>query len=220
MKNLLPANRPWSLSALALVGANLLPLLGVLFWDWSTAHVLLVYWAESAVIGIYAIARMIRSGGVAGVGFSLFFVVHYGGFMAGHLAFLIIIMVGPETHLSHPWDGPVLEILGRRDAQLTLLALLLSHGVSFVQNFLGREEWKRTTAPAEMFAPYARIVVMHVAIIFGFGIAMFTGSAVGVLAILILVKTVVDLLSHWREHQRRAAPSEAAGDGGRSADGP
>ena len=45
----------WSISSVALVAANLLPVAGVLAAGWDVADLLLVYWAESAVIGVYAI---------------------------------------------------------------------------------------------------------------------------------------------------------------------
>ncbi|MCP5071056.1 MAG: hypothetical protein GY946_31215 [bacterium] len=207
------------------MGANLLPLLGVLFWGWSTRHILLLYWAESGVVGFYTIARMLRVGGLRALGTAAFFSVHYGGFMAAHLVVLLFILGsspfgGMGTLTPPPWDDASPGVLMGPDAHLMLWALLVSHGVSFVQNFLGREEWRRTTAMQEMFAPYPRIMLMHVAIIFGFGLALLTGSASAVLAVLIFFKTAVDLVSHWREHQRRAAPQPAAAGDGRSADGP
>jgi hypothetical protein len=200
----MPAARPWSLSALALVAANLLPILGVGLGGWSVGNILLVYWAESGVVGVYTIARMLRVGGVRSLGTAAFFTVHYGGFMAGHLAFLLVILGGLGPHMSHPWDSTALGTLLDREALLMLVALSASHGVSFVQNFLGGEEWRRTTATQEMFAPYPRIMLMHVAIIVGFGLAMMTGSAAGVLIVLVVLKTAVDLRGHWQERARRA----------------
>ena len=47
------------LSSLALVIANLAPLLGVLFWGWSAGSVIVLYWFENVVIGVINVARMI-----------------------------------------------------------------------------------------------------------------------------------------------------------------
>ena len=46
-----------SLSVLSLVGANLVPLLGVLLLDWDAAVIVLLYWTENVVIGFYNILR-------------------------------------------------------------------------------------------------------------------------------------------------------------------
>lgn len=45
-------------SALALVLANLVPLAGVLYWDWSVSSVVILYWFENVVIGVVNVLRM------------------------------------------------------------------------------------------------------------------------------------------------------------------
>ena len=41
-----------------LVVANLLPLVGVLFWDWDVFFLLLLFWCENVIIGLFGIARI------------------------------------------------------------------------------------------------------------------------------------------------------------------
>ena len=53
------------------------------------------------------------------------------------------------------------------DLKYALLALFISHGVSFVTNYLLKGEYKKEKVNSLMGRPYARIVVLHVAIIFG-----------------------------------------------------
>jgi hypothetical protein len=53
-----------------------------------------------------------------------------------------------------------------------------------------------------MAQPYARVVVLHLAILFGGWIALALGSNVGVLMLLIAGKTVLDLSLHLRERMR------------------
>jgi len=45
-------------STLILLGANLLPLAGVLFWSWDAFVLLMLYWLETAVIGFWTIVRV------------------------------------------------------------------------------------------------------------------------------------------------------------------
>ena len=77
-----------SLSSLALIAANLIPLIGVLLLDWRIGEIMLLFWAESAVIGFYTLCKMWRIGKWSVLFYGPFFVGHYGGFMAGHLLFI------------------------------------------------------------------------------------------------------------------------------------
>lgn len=48
-------------SAISLVVANTLPMIGVLFWGWSTFAVVVVYWAENVIIGLINVLKMVVS---------------------------------------------------------------------------------------------------------------------------------------------------------------
>ena len=48
-----------SASTLVLVVANLVPVAGTLFLGWNLSDVLVLYWAESAVIGFFNIGKII-----------------------------------------------------------------------------------------------------------------------------------------------------------------
>jgi hypothetical protein len=83
-----------------------------------------------------------------------------------------------------------------------LLALFLSHGVSFVHNYLLKGEFAKASPQKLMISPYSRIVVMHVAIIAGAFLTMALGSPLGVLAVLIVLKTAIDVKLHLWEHKK------------------
>ena len=51
--------QPLRLSAIALVLANLVPLAGVLLWQWSVSSILILYWFENVVIGVINVLRMV-----------------------------------------------------------------------------------------------------------------------------------------------------------------
>jgi hypothetical protein len=53
-----------------------------------------------------------------------------------------------------------------------------------------------------MMSPYARIIVLHVAILLGGFIVMALGSNVGALMILIVGKTILDLSLHLSQHTK------------------
>jgi hypothetical protein len=52
-----PAEKP--VSAWILIAANLVPVAGVLFWDWSVFALLALFWMENVVVGVFFIARML-----------------------------------------------------------------------------------------------------------------------------------------------------------------
>jgi hypothetical protein len=57
-----------------------------------------------------------------------------------------------------------------------VLALFVSHGVSFVQNYLLKGEYAAARPEKLMGSPYGRIVVMHIAILAGGFLTMAIGS--------------------------------------------
>jgi hypothetical protein len=82
------------------------------------------------------------------------------------------------------------------------LALLLSHGVSFFYNFIWGGEYLRTTLKDATQEPYARMVVLHLTIIFGAMLITAVGSPVAGLVVLIILKTIIDIGAHLRQHKK------------------
>ena len=192
-EDLSPSQKPFSIAALLL--ANLVPLYGVLFLDWSLFSVMFLYWMESAIIGFYNVPRMIVVGGVLGVFFSIFFAVHYGGFMFGHLVFILALFGPKPFDLFHMSPAAFLD----GATMIAFFLLLISHGVSFFSNFIGRNEYQRTTLPKLMMSPYKRIVIMHLTIIFGGFVTMFLGAPPAALVLMVVLKIAVDLGAHLKE---------------------
>lgn len=52
-----------SRSAIALLIANAIPLVGVLFFDWSLWTILVVYWLENGIVGFWNVPRILLAGG-------------------------------------------------------------------------------------------------------------------------------------------------------------
>lgn len=194
-------------SSLALIAANCVPLIGVLFFGWDLFSVLYVYWAESAVIGVFNILKMIRCNWVASLFYAPFFTIHYGGFMAGHLLFLINLF-HPEA-VNGGMRHTILSFLSTNKFLVPMISLTLSHGVSFFQNYIGNKEYQRTHVSELMFAPYKRIVIMHLAILFG-GIFVFAASSLRIIPLVLLIigKTVLDLRAHRRHHGLNVTPDD------------
>ena len=55
-----------------------------------------------------------------------------------------------------------------------------------------------------MFAPYGRLVILHVTIIFGAILIGVTGAPASAIVVLVLLKIALDLGLHLAEHRDRA----------------
>jgi hypothetical protein len=187
-----------SLSSIALVTANLVPIVGVLFFDWNVGEVMLLYWAESAVIGVFNVAKIWVIGRWVTLLMGPFFIGHFGGFMVGHLLFIYGFMIaGPGGDLDMSLTEVMKDFVALAPA---LLAFFVSHGISFYQNFLGRKEYIGREVSNQMSEPYKRIIIMHVTLIFGAFLVLLLESALPVLILMIALKVGADLRAHVGEH--------------------
>ena len=185
-----------SVSSVALIAANLAPVCGVVFFAWTIEDVLLLYWAESAVIGFYNLARMWVIGRWKVLVVGPFFLVHYSGFMAGHLFFIYALVIS-STDVSLLERGVADNLLLLSPA---LVALFISHGVSFFLNFLGEKEYETTSLSEQLNAPYRRIVVMHLAIMLGSLLVMVMDNKLLFVVSMMALKVGLDLRAHLGEH--------------------
>ncbi len=213
-------------AVVALIAANAIPLLGVLSFGWNVWTILIVYWLENGIVGLFNIAKMARAEGdfvgpagaitlngrsvssMAKVGLIPFFVMHYGIFWLVHGVFVLTLPVFGSMSAAGPAGSDGGPDLTDGFSPITILAaviaLTISHAVSYYFNFLGSGEFRRVTAAGQMFAPYGRLVVLHITIILG-GIAIAaTGAPAVAIAILVGLKTLMDLGFHLAEHRKVA----------------
>jgi len=196
-------------SALALIAANAVPLVGVIGFGWDLGALMLLYWLESAVVGFYNIMKMAVIWKWKALPVILFFIVHYGTFMTVHLLFILVLFVGagPGEYDPFPHAERLTGLI--QPTLIGALSLLASHGVSFYVNFIGAREYERTTLPQQMEAPYLRIVIMHLTIVFGGFVTMVIGAPVAALVLLVVLKTATDLWAHLKERSRLGPLSPA-----------
>lgn len=196
-------------SVLSLVTANILALIVAMLEGWDLASLMTIYWAQSLVIGISYVLRILHLERFSTENFTInnrrvdptpetkrkvaaFFVVHYGGFHAAYLVFL-----------AGPGAGVGLSDVG---SWLCIGLFAANHVWSYRYNL----ELDRQGTPnigTLMFTPYVRVVPMHVTIVLG---ALLMESMAGLLLFGAL-KTIADVAFHVIEHKQltkiRAAPS-------------
>jgi hypothetical protein len=204
----LPEPQPLPLTApssLALIVANLLPLFGVFSGHITFAQVMILFWSESAIIGFFTLLKMAVVGRWKAIFSAPFFAGHYGGFMAAHFAILYGFLINGMSGTPEPPAWAALTAL-YKPLWLLAGALFFSHAVSFALNFIGRGEYRGETVGTLMMAPYKRIVVLHLTLIFGGMIVMLVQSTAPAVAMLIGLKIMADLSAHTREHRGARAP--------------
>jgi hypothetical protein len=259
-----------SRSAIALVAANLIPLLGVAFFGWSLWTILVLYWVENGIVGFWSVPKILLAEGSvisgiqglgalataasAGVGLGMprvargaiatFFLVHYGVFWLGHGLFVFLLptflgatsgtdlgglSIDPST--GAPVFVPAVQAAGGfgeivwSSVGIGAIALFLSHGASFLFTYLGDGAFRRTSPIAQMAAPYGRVVVLHLTILFGAFAITLIGAPIAALVVLVILKTALDLRFHLASHRLATAspdPSSAVGPAdreGRAVDG-
>jgi len=328
-----------SRSALVLLVANAIPVVGVLFFDWSLLTILVLYWLENGIIGFWNVPKILMAKGsvlprlpdlpdaaaraatgsaeqaaalqaawrqaqaaqaaaIAGdrqpvsvtvstsaglpgsaglpnakglpdaavdplsaippqpafppgtrvigtpgtynpfakfsavprIGLAIFFAFHYGMFWVVHGIFVFALpafggfasngpcfdgSVPPGSGLPGAFpgiescgNGAFGEVLWGAVA-LAAMALFLSHGASFLFNYIGRGEYLTASPARQMGTPYGRVIVLHLTIIFGSMVVAFLGAPIGALLVLVGLKTAFDLNLHLRE--RRAADERLPG---------
>jgi len=215
----------FDIPVIALLAANTIPVWGVLFLGWDAFFIVLLYWAENLVIGFYNILKIAFAavpnplGHLSKLFLIPFFTVHYGGFMAVHGFFIIMLFkksVEP-TMGARQWPCFLVFIqmlfnviqqmysIIPLQMKFAVLALFASHGVSFVNNYLLKREYTTAKPDKLMGSPYSRIVVMHITILAGGFLVMALGSPAILLVALVILKTIVDVNLHNRGHKKAAA---------------
>jgi hypothetical protein len=205
-----------------LVAANLVPLVGVVFLGWDVGLVFIAYWLENGVVGILTVPKILLAGrpdstatiNSRGLAYALaiFFPLHYGIFWAVHGVF-VFFLASFATMRQFGMFGafdPFGNAVNDRSLLLIAAVLMVSHGTSFVVNYVGRKEYLRTTPGAQAIQPYARVIALHVTVILGGFFVVFLGQPVALVALLVIFKTLFDLALHLREHARyRTDPAPA-----------
>ena len=216
---------------IALVAANLVPLVGVLFLGWDAFRVVFLYWLENVVIGVFHVWKMVLargpisdrrnlSGSESARGLAVFFGLHYGLFTLIHGFFVVTLLGALPRHMDvvvHEPSGFSFQLLPGAVTEaladvvsvnvfLALLVFVADHAYRFWHDYVNGREYLKIHAKDLMFQPYGRIVVVHLTILIG-GFLMVKSSFPPAAAVfLVALKTLLDLLGYlWQ--RRRAAPA-------------
>jgi hypothetical protein len=210
---------------ISLIAANIVTIVLAILGNWDLATVMFIYWAQSIIIGFFTVIFLLSAGTAAleadlskpilergGTRVSTryvhfyklllagFFCLHYGLFHWAYYSFIVDSGIFGSVNFSDP-------------------GIWFSCGLFFANHLYSFLAFRNTGPKGAMyvseqfFAPYRRIIPMHLTIIFGsiivlvlqvFGIA----STLPVLILFLLLKTITDITSHIDKHNREEHPDE------------
>ena len=184
------------LSLWALIVSNLIVIVWALTEGWQLAIVVWVYWAQSVFIGILWFFKIltlkefstksieinekaVEATTGTKIRIAFIFLAHYGFFHLGYAFFLFVQFKSVRI-------GPILFMAG---------LFLVYQCFSFFYN--RKWEGKRKPNIGKLFCfPYARIIPMHLTILFGGILSWGTFEGKMTLAFFMLLKTFADVIMH------------------------
>lgn len=222
----------FNLSVIAMVLANMTPIIGILFLHWDTLVVISLYWSETLIVGFYAILKFVFAPAQR-VKFGKKLIViplfswFFGWFISGYgIAIVFFFVIFPnlnkpesEWSVSMPegdffnalWPGPLaLFQLGIEAARvlyyvvpigvgIPLFFLMMSHGVSFVNDYLVKGNRHHVNFGQLLGYPFARVFILHIALMVGgFLIFLFSPNMVIVIC-LVIVKCWMEVTLYQRQ---------------------
>jgi len=191
-------------SLLALGLANALPIAGVLLLGWKVFPLVLLYWLENVVVGGFNVGKLLLARpqepaySVGKLFLIPFFIFHFGMFTLLHGVF-VFALFGAKTLPRFDSLAELPAAIRAYHLGWGLLALVVSHGLSFYWNYFENGEYRRASLPILMMQPYARLVVLHLAVLFGGWIVLTLGSPLLALLVLVALKTAADVRAHQAE---------------------
>lgn len=207
----LPAPYARMVSVGLLVTANLVPVVGVWLGWMTTADVFWLYWLETAIVGAFAVVRIVTAtNDVLGkpqdaVVSALFFAVLYA-LLTGLYGLILSMMLGLAQRVAGDLGvaGPALSV---GDTWLYAGAgLFVSHLFSLLVHWFGRGERHAWTVWHVTWSPFLRIVPFQLLSLLGVWVLLaLLVLAPGVLVVLLVgVKVLIDVALHLLARRRAA----------------
>jgi Family of unknown function (DUF6498) len=199
------STRPTRLIRSPVLGGALLravpPLIGVFVAGWSAQDWIAFWFLETVLIGLVNVLRILTTRGLpdpsespresSHVGTALFFVVHYGLFVAIQAGIISSFAEGFD-----PW-----QFIARIDVQQVAATALALELLDFFRCSILHGERDLYSPVGQMFRPYPRIFVQQLTVILGGWITVASpvlgeaGVARGVFVLLLAIRIGTDLVS-------------------------
>jgi len=200
-------NNNLKISSLILIMSNMALVYGVYNHNFTLFTLMFVYWSENLIIGIFNVFKILliketvveanplvsKVRKLTSKVFVLpFFIVHYGVFTLVHGVFVFTLF----SKYGFSWQSVFMGFL----------AVLASHTLSFFINYIGAKEFEKKRPFDLIFAPYKRVIFLHIILIAGGFIIASTNQTLLFLLAFAILKTIIDLFAHISEHKNIKTP--------------
>lgn len=194
-----------------LIAANMVPLVGAIFYGWDGKGIIVLYILETVMIGILNVFKMFiayfsganrfadksDTGNVKGLAIIPFFIFHYNFFI-----FVQSVLFFAFSSIWSKGRGPEpFNIIGNfslyinEETAIALGSLLISNLYFLINDFIVSGKYKIEPLDKLMFQPYKRIFLQQFLVIIGGFIFMLSGQVIAVLVLFVLLKTTGDFFS-------------------------
>lgn len=168
----------------------------------TAAVVIFSYFLETIIIGIFNILKMASaakannvSDGYNKLGTILFFIVHYGGFVAiqSLFAFSFVTITGVERIEPFELITNYTHVIKQENMWLLLVTIGVTQFYQFLMVFIKEERFLEISPMDIMFAPYLRIFIQQFVVILAGFFLFFEQESIAVY-ILLIVRTAIDIV--------------------------
>ena len=165
----------------------------------SPLSILFVYFLETIIIGVFNALKMfctIKLGNSSGYGMIVFFLFHYGFFVAIQSIFgFAMFSIGDDVVFKEPFHliDNYSKILQLADIQYALPAIVFTHLGKFFTDFMAHKKYLKFDIQEIMYAPYVRIIIQQFVVILSFFFIIFSETGMVAAILLILFRFGIDL---------------------------
>ena len=189
-------------SVLTLIIVNLFPLVGVIVLNWDLFEIVTLYVAETVVVGIDSVIRMLFVRKEAKKYVMFVFIFVYGLFVVFQL-FFVVLLLGTENVFE---NGPKLReslqsliyLFNNWDFIFAITLVIINQGYSSFKDFFKQKKYLQTTKEELTTLPFKRLGLQHFIIVVGMVVSLFIGNVMGFLFIFVLLKTLIDVISYQK----------------------
>jgi hypothetical protein len=180
---------------------NLVPIYGVLFLGWQVNDIILIYWFETGIVGLFNIPKILRSTVNMSVGHTidkkiniyfggfgaiLFFLAHYGGFWFVHS-----IILSEAMNID-----PFSIAANFQTYKWSIISITAGYLISYKLDFLDLRKYERKPGYF-MLPPYGRVAILHMTVLLGGSVGAFLDNPTPILFIMVVMRMIADWASRY-----------------------
>ena len=183
---------PRVISSILLILVNSYLLLGIILFEWDSRIVISCYWIETVILIFFSIIKLRKARKYPIYKSKKYPLVSGGDGMAIGLSIFLMLLYIPFIMLVYLKEGGMNDFI--LPIFLFLIQTVISHGISYKINFLGKKEFEKSPNGKIGHGIITRLMPMHVALIVAF-VSDFS------IITLVILKTLIDLAMHNYSHK-------------------